>query len=1030
MSRLIFGVTLLSLSMSATAAPADSLRSGFLNPPNSAKPQTWWHWMNGNISKVGITADLESMHRVGISEANIITIGFNLTPAGQVPVMSPQFLDMVEFAAQEADRLGMTLCINNCAGWSSSGGPWVTPEHAMQAVTTSEETVQGPVQFSGKLKQPTAFPAGDAPFYGVPQPPTTDQSYRDVAVLAFKAPENAMMVTNHFYTKAAFQDFPELDPLEVEKDGQVAADPSRVVHKGSIVNLTASMKPDGSLTWSVPEGRWTILRVGYMPNGVVNKAGPLEATGPECDKLSPMGIDASWNGMMQPIIDRLGPLAGKVLVNCLIDSWEVRDQNWTPRMIEDFKRLRGYDPTPYLPVMTGRVVDSPAVSERFLWDVRRTVSDLFAQNYYKHFTELCHKHGLKSMVQSYNGPYESLQCGAASDIPMGEFWAGGNGIDNSVKMASSIGHIYGQPIVAAESFTGGDEYGRWLDTPYSLKSVGDLAFCHGINRIVFHEFAHQPWLNRKPGMTMGPYGINLERSNTWFDMSKAWMQHLTRSQFLLQQGTPAADAAYFCGQSAPVVTRAGTPALPAGYDYDDINADVLLTRARVVNHRIVLASGASYAVLVLPTNDINMTPQLLQSIQKLVRAGATVVGPRPLHSPSLADFPNCDMKVKQLADELWGKCDGTSVFENSYGKGRIIWGKSLSDVFAAQQLKQDFEFARSEAATKLTYFHRVADKTDVYFVSNQRQQFDAVECTFRVTGKIPELWHPDTGVIEPAPLWSEQDGRTKVRLSFDPSGSTFVIFRRASAPADHVIAASSTIASESMATPNWETSVTENGSSIVKAWQNGQVKLRMASGQALQASASNLPEPQEIAGAWSLSFPPNWGAPPSVTLDKLISWPDHTNNGVRYFSGTATYEKEIEISAERLSAGRELWLDLGAVKNFAEVSMNGHDLGVIWKPPFRVNITNAAKPGTNRLIVKVTNLWPNRLIGDEQLPPDAEWSNGALKAWPQWLLDGKPSPTGRLTFTTWHYWTKDSKLLESGLLGPVTLRTAEIIPTK
>jgi len=426
---------------------------------------------------------------------------------------------------------------------------------------------------------------------------------------------------------------------------------------------------------------------------------------------------------------------------------------------------------------------------------------------------------------------------------------------------------------------------------------------------------------------------------------------------------------------------------------------------------------------------------MLECIHELVRAGATVVGPRPQHSPSLADYPQCDAQVKKIADELWGKCDGSHVLENSCGKGRIVWGKALTDVFTGQNLKPDFEFhSDSDAtllarllrqfsgasdATNLAYVHRVAGAVDIYFVSNQRRQFDSADCTFRVSGKVPELWHPDTGVIEPAPVWSAQDGHTTVRLDFDPAGSVFVIFRHAADGADHVVTATTD--------PQWQTTVDNHGELIVKATSNGKAGFRTAAGKKLNVVAANIPDPQEITGAWNLSFPPNWGAPPSVALDKLISWTDHTNDGVRYFSGTATYEKDIAIPADRLSVGRELWLDLGAVKNFAEVSLNGQDFGVLWKPPFRLNVTAAAKPGVNKLVVKVTNLWPNRLIGDEQLPPDVEWDGKQLKEWPQWFLDGKPSPTGRLTFTTWHHWTKDDTLLESGLLGPVTLQTAEII---
>jgi hypothetical protein len=424
-------------------------------------------------------------------------------------------------------------------------------------------------------------------------------------------------------------------------------------------------------------------------------------------------------------------------------------------------------------------------------------------------------------------------------------------------------------------------------------------------------------------------------------------------------------------------------------------------------------------VLILPPDDVNMTPQTLQCISKLVRAGATVVGPQPQHSPSLADFPKCDTQVKKLATELWGKCDGSHILENSYGKGRVVWGRALADVFVGQNLKPDFEFHGDSDATHLAYAHRVAGAADIFFISNQRRQFDSAECTFRVGGKIPELWHPETGAIEPAPVWSTQAGRTTVRLKFEPAGSVFVIFRHAADGADHVVAATTD--------PQWQTAVNNRDELIVKATSDGKAEFRTATGKKLNVVAANIPAPQEITGAWNLSFPPNWGAPPSVALDKLISWTAHTNDGVRYFSGTATYDKDIEIPAERLNAGRELWLDLGAVKNFAAVSLNGQNLGVLWKPPFRVNVTSAAKPGVNKLVVKVTNLWPNRLIGDEQLPPDVEWNGKQLKEWPQWLLDGKPSPTGRLTFTTWHHWTKDSPLLESGLLGPVTLRTAEII---
>lgn len=1138
--------------------------------------------MNGNTTKAGITADLEAMKQIGLGGATIVIVDCEIPP-GPVKFMSAEWREHFKFAVQEADRLGLKLTVENCAGWSSSGGPWNTVTNAMQRLTSSESRAQGPAVFDAVL----------------PKPPVALGFYRDIAVLAFKAPRVEADTASTSTTPAGkleikraiygadgagsadvtakvagliksgrrtiVADSGEMggDPawgsvkqlrVEFTLDGKpgtanadegdtlvlpthvsqmgknrtfgkssvdrtffrpppATSDTSEAIPRDGVVDLTSKLAADGRLRWDVPPGNWIILRLGYTPTGKDNHPAPKEGTGLECDKMSKAALDSHWDGFMQKVLDDIGPLAGKTLDTSLIDSYEVGNQDWTENFREEFQKRRGYDPLPYLPTFARHVVDSPAVTERFLWDMRRTVADLFAENYFGHFAELCRKNGLLNAVEPYTGPFESLQSGAPADIVMGEFWTGSQG-HLSVKLAASVAHIYGKTIVAAESFTADPNADRWQNDPYALKTLGDLMFCQGLNRYIFHRYAMQPWTDRWPGMTMGQWGFHFDRTTTWWRQGKSWIDYISHCEYLLQQGRAVADIAYFTGESAPVEMRVGNPALPAGYDYDAVNADVLLHGATVKNGRITLASGANYAVLVLPPSDVNMTPPMLERLRDLVRDGATVVGPRPQHSPSLTDFPKCDEQVKELTEELWGKCNGTSIRENSVGKGRIVWGQSLTNVFAAQKLKPDFEFIGATASTKLAYVHRVADEADIYFISNQRRQFDSAECTFRVSGKAPELWHPDTGVIEPAAVWSARDGRTTVRLEFEPAGSVFVVFRLAAGNVDHVVAVNSTIAAESVkqpkleiqravygatdgvgrmdvtaklselaragqlvvgvnnqtfdrdpaanhvkdlrvnytldgkpgqvtaregetltlpatatvgSAPRWQISIEADGSPVVKTWADGRIELRTASGKVMRAEAARVPARQEVAGGWNLSFPPNWGAPASVALDKLIFWTEHQNSGVRYFSGTATYEKEIEISAERLNAGRELWLDLGSVKNFAEVSLNGHDFGVLWKPPFRVNLTAVAKPGANKLIVKVTNLWPNRLIGDEQLPPDCEWNGKELKGWPQWLLDGKPSPSGRLTFTTWRHWTKDSRLLESGLLGPVTLQTAEII---
>ncbi|HWF20248.1 MAG TPA: glycosyl hydrolase [Verrucomicrobiae bacterium] len=1161
-----------------TASAADPLATGFLNPPDSAKPQTWWHWMNGNITKEGITADLESMKQIGLGGATIVNVDCDIPP-GPVKFMSPEWRDDFKFAVEEAHRLGLKLCVENCAGWSSSGGPWNTVTNAMQRLTSSELAVTGPTNFDASLPLPpvnlgfyhdigvfafkdpsakadtaaaadstpakleikhavyegennggsadvTARLAGlirsghksvivnDAQMGGDPAPFSLKQLRVELTLngtpaaftvgqgdtLVFPVDTNQLAALSSFDNTLAGRTFVRPPAASIPFVG------AAIPHDG-VVDLAAKVGADGRLRWKIPPGNWIILRLGYTPIGVNNHPAPKEGEGLECDKLNKAALNAHWDGFMQKVLADIGPLAGETLNASLIDSYEIGNQDWTGDFRNEFEKRRGYDPLPFLPAFNRYVVDDPAVTERFLWDMRRTVADLFAENYYAHFNELCKQHGLLSAIEPYTGPFESLPCGGPADVVMGEFWAGSQG-DPSVKMAASIAHIYGKTIVGAESFTGWPNDGRWQDDPYSLKPLGDLMFSEGINRYIFHRYAMQPWTNRWPGMTMGPFGINFERTVTWWNQGDAWIKYISRCEYLLQQGRTVADAAYFDGQSAPVVIRAGNPPLPTGYDYDCVDADVLLHATVEKNGRIMLPSGANYAVLILPPNDINMTPPLLACLRKLVRSGATIVAPRPQHSPSLENYPECDRQVKQMADELWGSCDGKTVLEHGFGEGHAVWGKSLADLFASQNLKPDFEFQGASTGVRLVYTHRLDGPADIYFVSNQRRQADSVECTFRVNGRIPELWHPDTGVMETAPIWNIHEGRTTVRLDFDAAGSVFVIFRRPAGRADHVISAE-TIAGDSIAsqlqithaiyaggmdvttklsglvrngelavkvgnetfgsdpakmhpkelrvdyvidgmpdqtivpegevltlsgkanvgaTPQWEASLAADGSPVVKAWSNCRVQLKTAEGKVLHAEATSVPAAREITGPWNLTFPPNWGAPPSVTLDKLISWTDHTNNGVRYFSGTATYKKEIEIPAQQISAGGQLWLDLGTVKNFAEVFLNGQDLGVLWKPPFRVNITAAVRTGANKLVVKVTNLWPNRIIGDEQLPPDCEWNSDKLRAWPQWLLEGKASPTGRFTFETWHHYSKKSPLLKSGLLGPVTLHTVKIIP--
>lgn len=969
-----FVVALALWAPCARAAAPDPLASGFADPPQSAAPRTWWHWVDGNVSQEGITLDLEAMKQAGIGGATMFNVSLGI-PRGPVSFLSDRWRQLTAFATKEAARLGLDLGIHNCAGWSSSGGPWITPEHSMQVIAWSETRVRGP----------RAFYEGLPPIKALRRYEQVPYS-RDIAVFAFRTPpirrealphDDRFLAATGVIRKNDFDPDPSLQPL---------TPPIR-----RFVNLTSALDSDGRLTWYVPQGDWTILRIGHVTNGKYNHVPPAEGEGLEVDKLSREAVTAHWEGMMALVIADAGPLAGKTLDEVLIDSYEVGSQNWTPRFREEFRKRRGYDCFPWLPALTGIVVESEEKSARFLWDYRRTIADLYAENYYGTFAALARKAGMKFAAEAYgNGGFDDVEAAGRADVPMGEFGAHGQGPIESVKLAASAGHVYGKPVIAAESFTTGDARDGWSLDPYSVKAVGDRMFCQGVNRCVFHTYAHQPWRALVPGMTMGRFGMQLGRTLTWWKDAAAWIKYLTRCQYLLQKGQPVADILYFRGEGAPPITRA--LAFPSGYDYDFCDS-IVLKRLGVKNGRLVLPNGASYRVLVLP-NSRFMTPEVARKIRDLVAAGAIVVGPKPDRSPSLSRYPFCDDEVRRVAGEAWRK---------------VISDEPLDRVLAEAGVPPDFKIT---SGASIAYTHRRIGDAEVYFVSNQAYAPAQIDAAFRVAGRAPELWHPDSGRIEPAAVFREEKGVTVVPLRLGPAESQFVVFRRP-APKLHWT---------DVRGPLSEVALASDGSLVVTPWERGTFVGTLSTGSQRHAEVPTLDKPIALNGPWKMTFEPNRGAPPAVTLPALISWTAHPTPGVRYFSGTATYTADFDFPTR---APALVVLSLGTVKNFARVTLNRVELPPLWKEPFAVDISSAVRPGRNHLSVDVTNLWPNRLIGDEQLPPDAEWEGTALKAWPAWLQRGTERPkTGRVTFTTWRFYRKSSALLESGLLGPVTIRTA------
>jgi hypothetical protein len=1108
MLALVFAAFWAGAAVAADAVGGSAtLETQFVSPPASARPWVYWFWLNSNIRREVVTADLEAMQRVGIGGVLIMDVNEGAPPS-LMAFAGPQWRTLFQHVCREAARLGLEVNMYNCAGFTSSGGPWITPELSMQKLVWTETLLTGPRRAELPLAQPEKV-AG---------------YYRDIAVVAFPTPAG----------QARIEDLKEktlLERRDLPPSPAVyrALPAEQTIPAAKIVDLTAHFK-EGHLTWDVPPGRWTVLRFGHTSTGAVNLPPPESGRGLECDKLSAEAADAVFAGLMAKLVDDNRPLVGKTLVATHIDSWEVGSQNWTERLFDEFQKRRRYDPRRYWPVLTGRVVESIEVSERFLWDFRQTIAELFLESYPERFRELARKHGLRLTVEAYgSGPFEELSYGGRADEPMGEFWSYGIDMLNSVTEMTSAAHIYGKRIVGAESFTALDTE-KWLGHPGNIKTLGDWAFCEGINRFVFHRYAMQPRLTSRPWMLAGPWALHYERTQTWWEQSAAWHRYVARCQQMLRQGLFVADICFVEPEGAPrnflpPIGRTGNPPDRSGYNFDLCPPEAVLTRMSVRDGRVVLPDGMNYRLLVLPDSP-TMTPRLLAKIIELVEAGATVLGAPPQKSPSLCGYPACDGEVQRLAARLWGDCDGKAVRQRRFGKGKVLSGVSPQDALAEAGVPLDFS-CYDALRGKVRYTHRrLPDGADVYFVANSGNAAVEGVATFRVAGEQPEFWWPETGRIEAAALFEPSGDVTRVPLRLEAAESVFVVFRPRHARLDPVVsvtrdghklrakgaAAKIVVFTASYGPPGdpertrdvkarlqrlldvggaslpvarlaegddpapyvvktLAAELTVDGKPVhirgedpqtidveagglpqaavvdgppqvvdlvrdvagrltLEAWLAGRYGLRTASGRELTCEVRDVPASRAIAGPWQLRFPPGLGVPTQVVLDKLASWSEHPDDGVKYFSGSAVYVKTFTAPAEMIAPDCGLYLDLGKVAVIAEVKLNGRSLGVLWKPPFRLQISGAVRPGENELEVKVTNLWVNRIIGDEQLPEDCQRNSDSpspLRQWPQWLERGEPSPTGRFTFVPWKCWKKDSPLQESGLLGPVMLQATKRI---
>ncbi len=1107
------------LTISPLTGQTDALRAGFENPPNGARPRVWWHWLNGNITKEGIAADLNWMQRSGLGGFQNFdaALGTPQIVDNRLAYMTPEWKDTFLYATKLADSLGLEEAIAGSPGWSETGGPWVKPNEAMKKYVWSEVEVEGGKPYSGTLPHPPSntgafqnmgnhdMPAEGDPVKGLEfyadsaviayQLPSSDisindlhpritastgeidgsalsdgdyihgvsfpaapvgeaayilyefakpvsiqavtivsggnfnpmtiffgfgesgrdfeasddgKTYRKIAHLedgaagtttsfapvsarffrvSFKAQparpseftglENTPALAsppiqiaelvlhtgarvNRFEDKAAFFPNPNLQPLSTS-----AVPASEVIDKATVVDLTSKMSADGKLDWVPPaSGRWKIIRFGYSLIGITNHPASKEATGLEVDKLDRTYVKSYMDRYLGQYQNTVGKdwMGKRGLQYVITDSWEAGAQNWTDRMIEQFQKYRGYSPIPWMPVLTGHVVESAEASDKFLWDLRKTISDLTADEHYGQVERSIHDFGLGHYGESHEEGRafiaDGMEVKKLNEVPMSAMWVQSPGVNKDLagynaddRESASVAHIYGQNIAAAESMTARSD--AWAWSPATLKPTADKEMAEGINRFVIHCSVHQPLTPKTPGkgnalapaLGLGPFGQWFNRNETWADQAGAWVNYLARSSYLLQQGRFAADILYFYGEDSNATAIFGekNPDVPAGYQFDFVNADALIHVMQVEDGKVVAPSGASYQILALDPYAKRMSLPVLRAIHKLVLAGATVSGAKPTLDASLADNP---AEFQKLSDQLFG--DGSGI--HTVGKGKVFAGDTLQQALSKLNLNPDFDPGVSDTGgnSSFLFVHRKLLDGDLYYIDNRTDQPQSINATFRVTGKQAEFWRAETAAIEPA-SYLAANGRTKVPLKLEPWGTVFVVFRKSAA---------------------------------------------MPSFTVKDTSETTL---ATIDGPWPVSFQPSRGAPATATFDRLTSWSDNADSGIKYFSGLGTYTKTLQAPPAWFKPGTKLMLDLGDVKNLAEVTINGKSAGVAWHAPYRVDATGLLQPGSNEIKIVVANAWVNRLIGDQQ--PNA----------------------AKITFTVIHPYKSDSPLLPSGLLGPVAV---------
>lgn len=1119
----------------------EELSQNFISPSKEYHPETWFHLNGNNISKEGLKLDLQAIKDAGLQGIHLFNkAGRPFPNVKPIKILSSEWEDMIRFAADECKRLGLKFTMQNCPGWSMTGGPWVPANEAQREVVETTYHISGGKQIQENLKIDSVYH-------------TLDYDYKDIQVLAFPTlagdalksynpskietnnslvpwqdifnPDSKLIVTRkntyldkplHEYRKVGIskinsQDtwvktsfkkeitlrsivFPQLRHIitgtnyprvevaikvtaiinnklqeittlkipdanwndrrkyltlaipettskvfqftflgkhtvapesirlsaksrlhnheakaakvlrRLKEDVKYNYAESAIIKSKNIINLTDKLSENGTLTWNVPKGDWTIVRFGHINMLLTNKPAVPEATGWESSKLDKIAIENHLrNGMIGNLIKDGGPIGDGKLQGLLIDSWESHVPTWTINsedMFKEFEQRRGYSMKTYLPATMGYIVESTATTTKFLRDLRQTMDEVFIDNFFKHFATVAHEMGAEVYTEGAGGevlPIDPMRYYGVSDIPMTEFWypkapSDQNEYAKPIYNAASATHLYNKPKLAAEACT---QVGvKWNEHPFSVKSLIDYNFAKGVNHLVFHTFSHTPQTNVYPGSSFGGnIGFPLVRQQTWWEYMPDWIEYLSRNQYVLQQGEYVADVLWYYGdhfERPPF----DLDEFPKGYRFDYLNEEILQEKISIKDDKIHVENGGDYRVIKLRDSE-SILLSTAKKLKELVKNGAVILGDKPKDSPSLMDDENDLKALKSISDELW---DNTKSGVKQVGKGRVYWGKTIAEVLKEEKIAKDIVVTND---LDINWIHRETEDAHIYFIASKEENPVDVSLSFRIQNLSPQIWDAFTGNQQTAKVWKSSKNRTNVAVSLPESGSTIIVFSKSDVKplASKVTLNDKTILNTKT---DWY-NIHKTNDYPKLSWKKNEFTSSISGDYVFHQNEKEILKTvavKEISlqNKWKLSFEKGWDTPESIEIDNLKSLTEIENNAIKHYSGTTKYTKTFEIE----NLGKSATIDLGEVANIAEVWCNGKKVGVKWAPPFVFDISDEIQVGKNELEIKVTNTWRNQLIFDNKRPKNS-----------------------KKTWTTARPRNSETELEKSGLLGSVIINVIQ-----